>query len=78
MEKMSGNSGYKEYVAGLMAGIAIVITGHPFDTVKVRLLLQAFMEIPICIILWMNAIRILSYLVELNKFCIWVFAVFLV
>ncbi|XP_019071710.1 mitochondrial arginine transporter BAC1-like isoform X2 [Solanum lycopersicum] len=37
MEKMSGNSGYKEYVAGLMAGIAIVITGHPFDTVKVKL-----------------------------------------
>ncbi|XP_015056435.1 mitochondrial arginine transporter BAC1-like [Solanum pennellii] len=37
MEKMNGNSGYKEYVAGLMAGIAIVITGHPFDTVKVKL-----------------------------------------
>ncbi|KAG5579296.1 hypothetical protein H5410_049923 [Solanum commersonii] len=34
---MDGNSGYKEYVAGLMAGIAIVITGHPFDTVKVKL-----------------------------------------
>lgn len=39
---MEGNSGYKDYVAGLMAGIAIVITGHPFDTVKVRLLLQSF------------------------------------
>ncbi|KAJ6333509.1 hypothetical protein OIU77_009389 [Salix suchowensis] len=25
---------YKEYLAGLLAGVATVITGHPFDTVK--------------------------------------------
>lgn len=25
----------KEYVSGFTAGIATVITGHPFDTVKV-------------------------------------------
>lgn len=40
-----GSSGYKDYVAGLMAGIAMVITGHPFDTVKVN----SSTEIPICI-----------------------------
>ncbi|KAL2979234.1 hypothetical protein AAZX31_13G161400 [Glycine max] len=31
------SSGYKEYVAGLSAGVAAVATGHPFDTVKVML-----------------------------------------
>ncbi|CAK9184180.1 unnamed protein product [Ilex paraguariensis] len=31
------SSGYKDYVAGLLAGVATVITGHPFDTVKVKL-----------------------------------------
>ncbi|KAG4383916.1 hypothetical protein GLYMA_13G177267v4 [Glycine max] len=31
------SSGYKEYVAGLSAGVAVVATGHPFDTVKVML-----------------------------------------
>lgn len=31
------SSGYKEYVAGLLAGVAAVATGHPFDTVKVKL-----------------------------------------
>ncbi|XP_040971269.1 mitochondrial arginine transporter BAC1-like [Gossypium hirsutum] len=30
-------SGYKEYVVGLLAGVATVIVGHPFDTVKVKL-----------------------------------------
>lgn len=25
----------KEYVAGFAAGLAMVITGHPFDTIKV-------------------------------------------
>ncbi|KAL7088997.1 hypothetical protein ACP275_13G161700 [Erythranthe tilingii] len=33
---MSG-SGYKEYVAGMLAGVATVVVGHPFDTVKVKL-----------------------------------------
>lgn len=33
-------SGYKDYVAGLLAGVAAVATGHPFDTVKVRLSLR--------------------------------------
>lgn len=28
---------YKEYVAGLLAGVATVLIGHPFDTVKVNL-----------------------------------------
>jgi len=32
------SSGYKEYVAGLLAGVAAVATGHPFDTVKVQFL----------------------------------------
>ncbi|KHN15473.1 Mitochondrial substrate carrier family protein S [Glycine soja] len=31
------SSGYKEYAAGLFAGVAAVATGHPFDTVKVML-----------------------------------------
>ncbi|KAK4399136.1 Mitochondrial arginine transporter BAC1 [Sesamum angolense] len=30
-------SGYREYVAGMLAGVATVIVGHPFDTVKVKL-----------------------------------------
>ncbi|KAI8525545.1 hypothetical protein RHMOL_Rhmol13G0238600 [Rhododendron molle] len=34
---MEESSGYKDYVAGLLAGVATVITGHPFDTVKVKL-----------------------------------------
>ncbi|CAA3025822.1 mitochondrial arginine transporter BAC1 [Olea europaea var. sylvestris] len=36
---MSGSlsSGYKEYMAGMFAGVATVIVGHPFDTVKVKL-----------------------------------------
>lgn len=29
-------SGYKDYVAGLLAGVAAVAVGHPFDTVKVQ------------------------------------------
>ncbi|PIA36588.1 hypothetical protein AQUCO_03300054v1 [Aquilegia coerulea] len=28
---------YKDYIAGLAAGVSTVITGHPFDTVKVKL-----------------------------------------
>ena len=31
------SAGYKEYVAGLIAGVSTVIVGHPFDTVKVSL-----------------------------------------
>ncbi|KAK3207127.1 hypothetical protein Dsin_021173 [Dipteronia sinensis] len=34
---VESSSGYKEYVAGLIAGVATVIVGHPFDTVKVKL-----------------------------------------
>ncbi|KAF5194113.1 Mitochondrial carrier protein, expressed [Thalictrum thalictroides] len=30
-------SAYKDYIAGLAAGVSTVITGHPFDTVKVKL-----------------------------------------
>ncbi|XP_019053646.1 PREDICTED: mitochondrial arginine transporter BAC1 [Nelumbo nucifera] len=30
-------STYKDYVAGMAAGVATVIIGHPFDTVKVKL-----------------------------------------
>lgn len=30
-------STYKEYVAGLLAGVSTVVIGHPFDTVKVKL-----------------------------------------
>nr|KJB66733.1 hypothetical protein B456_010G155300 [Gossypium raimondii] len=38
MEEVSTKpSGNKEYVAGLLAGVATVIVGHPFDTVKVKL-----------------------------------------
>jgi len=37
MEEIS-RSGYKEYVAGLLAGVATVAIGHPFDTVKVQFL----------------------------------------
>ncbi|KAL8214664.1 hypothetical protein R6Q57_004113 [Mikania cordata] len=34
---MGDNSGYKHYVAGLASGVSMVIVGHPFDTVKVKL-----------------------------------------
>ncbi|KAA8515231.1 hypothetical protein F0562_018539 [Nyssa sinensis] len=34
---MEESSSYKEYLAGLLAGLATVIIGHPFDTVKVKL-----------------------------------------
>ncbi|KAM7500774.1 hypothetical protein LguiA_025188 [Lonicera macranthoides] len=34
---MGYSSGYKDYVAGLLAGVSTVIIGHPFDTVKVKL-----------------------------------------
>ncbi|KAE8689435.1 Protease-related, putative isoform 2 [Hibiscus syriacus] len=36
-EPSTKSSGYKEYVAGLLAGVATVVVGHPFDTVKVQL-----------------------------------------
>lgn len=28
---MEENSGYKDYAAGLLTGVATFITGHPFD-----------------------------------------------
>ncbi|CAM8996273.1 unnamed protein product [Rhodiola kirilowii] len=34
---MAEISGYKDYVAGLLAGVATVAIGHPFDTIKVKL-----------------------------------------
>ncbi|KAL4562319.1 hypothetical protein LXL04_034519 [Taraxacum kok-saghyz] len=34
---MGENSGYKHYVAGWVSGVSMVIVGHPFDTVKVKL-----------------------------------------
>ncbi|KAI3697875.1 hypothetical protein L6452_30974 [Arctium lappa] len=34
---MGENSGYKHYIAGLVSGVSMVIVGHPFDTVKVKL-----------------------------------------
>ncbi|XP_047956075.1 mitochondrial arginine transporter BAC1-like isoform X2 [Salvia hispanica] len=34
---MGESAAYKEYVAGMLAGVATVIVGHPFDTVKVKL-----------------------------------------
>ncbi|XP_057421313.1 mitochondrial arginine transporter BAC1 [Lotus japonicus] len=37
MAEISTSAAYKEYVAGLLAGVAAVATGHPFDTVKVKL-----------------------------------------
>ncbi|KAA3490468.1 mitochondrial arginine transporter BAC1 isoform X2 [Gossypium australe] len=37
MEDSRKPSGYKEYLAGLFAGVATVVVGHPFDTVKVKL-----------------------------------------
>nr|GEU35078.1 mitochondrial arginine transporter BAC1 isoform X1 [Tanacetum cinerariifolium] len=33
----SSGSGWKHYVAGLVSGVSMVIAGHPFDTVKVKL-----------------------------------------
>ncbi|KAF9611355.1 hypothetical protein IFM89_030900 [Coptis chinensis] len=33
----SSSSAYKDYIAGLVAGVSTVIIGHPFDTVKVKL-----------------------------------------
>ncbi|KAH9606539.1 hypothetical protein KSS87_000526 [Heliosperma pusillum] len=35
--KVTNSEKYKEYLAGLLAGVATVIIGHPFDTVKVKL-----------------------------------------
>ncbi|PSS10223.1 Mitochondrial arginine transporter like [Actinidia chinensis var. chinensis] len=34
---MEESSRYKDYLAGLLAGVATVVTGRPFDTVKVKL-----------------------------------------
>ncbi|XP_065877654.1 mitochondrial arginine transporter BAC1 isoform X1 [Euphorbia lathyris] len=34
---MGETAPYKEYLAGLIAGVATVVIGHPFDTVKVKL-----------------------------------------
>ncbi|XP_073005961.1 mitochondrial arginine transporter BAC1 isoform X2 [Typha latifolia] len=34
---VGGDDAAKEYMAGFVAGLATVVTGHPFDTVKVKL-----------------------------------------
>ncbi|XP_050371299.1 mitochondrial arginine transporter BAC1 isoform X1 [Argentina anserina] len=41
---MRDSAGYKEYVAGLLAGVATVGTGHPFDTVKVKMQMHNTVE----------------------------------
>lgn len=47
-----GLGAYKEYIAGMMAGLATVAVGHPFDTVKV---LNSSIPIPINILhLWLS------------------------
>jgi hypothetical protein len=43
---MGEASSYKEYLAGLLAGVATVITGHPFDTVKVYIYIYIYIPIP--------------------------------
>lgn len=45
---MGEGSGYKEYVAGMLAGVSMVIVGHPFDTVKVALCLS----LSLCLCVW--------------------------
>lgn len=45
----SSGSGFKEYVAGLIAGVANVAVGHPFDTVKVL-----FLSLPLVSCLSLN------------------------
>ncbi|KAL6974014.1 hypothetical protein U1Q18_028196 [Sarracenia purpurea var. burkii] len=37
---MTESSSYKDYLAGLLAGVATVVTGHPFDTVKELIMAQ--------------------------------------
>lgn len=39
-----------EFIAGTMAGIAVTLTGHPFDTVKVRMQSGSFDGLINCIL----------------------------
>jgi len=39
------DDGVKDFAAGVAAGVALVATGHPFDTVKVRHLLAQLARI---------------------------------
>ena len=47
---MGESAAYKEYVAGMLAGVATVIVGHPFDTVKVPLYLYLSLIISLLVI----------------------------
>ena len=35
-KKSDGKGGWKSFVAGGFGGICVVLSGHPFDTIKVR------------------------------------------
>lgn len=51
-------SGYKEYVAGMLAGVATVIVGHPFDTVKV------FHSLVLSLLFYWSAIVFCSFVTQ--------------
>ena len=36
-KKSDGNGGIKDFIAGGFGGICLVLSGHPFDTIKVRM-----------------------------------------
>ena len=36
-KKSNGNGGIRSFIAGGAGGISIVLSGHPFDTIKVRM-----------------------------------------
>ena len=36
-KKSDGNGGIKNFIAGGFGGICLVLSGHPFDTIKVRM-----------------------------------------
>ena len=41
-------SAFQDFVAGTMAGVALTLVGHPFDTVKVRMQVSMSMR-PYCV-----------------------------
>ena len=36
-KKSDGKGGIKSFIAGGFGGICVVLSGHPFDTIKVRM-----------------------------------------